>query len=328
MGGAHVRGDRQRARSSTARRRSSCAPTRLTRDRLERVRAALAAARSARPQPARDDKVVAAWNGLAITALAEAGAAARRAGRGSTPRSRPPICWSPGTCTAGGLRRVSRDGVAGRPDGVLEDYAYVAEAFLTLYAVTGETAWFELAGSLLADVLARFRDADGQFFDTAADAERTRRATRATSPTARPRPGRPPRPAALLAYAAYTGSAEHRSRRAGGRPALAIADRAPRAAGWGLAVAEALLAGPVEVALVGRGDEALARLRRSCCGHRRDSCSPSAPAPQRDRVVPLLADRPAIGGRPPRTSAVASSATPRRPTRCRPPPVGSGRTLH
>ncbi len=59
-------------RSSTARRCCSCTPMPRTPNGSQRVRAALRAARAQRPQPARDDKVVTAWNGLAITALAEA----------------------------------------------------------------------------------------------------------------------------------------------------------------------------------------------------------------------------------------------------------------
>ena len=121
-------------------------------DRLERVRSALAAARSTRPQPARDDKIVAAWNGFAITALAEAGAALGEPDWVDAAVDAADLLVAR-HLHAGGLRRVSRDGVAGSADGVLEDYAAVAEAFLTLYAVTGESAWFDLAGSLLADVL-------------------------------------------------------------------------------------------------------------------------------------------------------------------------------
>jgi len=266
--------------------------------RLARVQAALLAARTRRPQPARDDKVVAAWNGLAITALAEAGALLDEPG------------WTEAALAAadllvarhlhpGGLRRVSRDGVPGRADGVLEDYACVAEAFLTLFALTGEPTWFDLGGSLLADVLARFTDADGALFDTAADAERLVARPRdiADGPTAA---GQSAAAGALLAYAAYTGSSEHRqaAENAVGS-ALTIADRAPRAAGWGLAVAEALLAGPVEVALVGAADDpALDRLRRVALA----AASPGlalavGPGGETDPVVPLLADRPMVDGR-------------------------------
>ena len=62
-----------RARSSTAGRCCSCSADPASQDRYQQVRSALLAARSSRVWPGRDDKVVAAWNGLAITALAEAG---------------------------------------------------------------------------------------------------------------------------------------------------------------------------------------------------------------------------------------------------------------
>ena len=266
-------------------------------NRLDRVRAALAAARSTRPQPARDDKVVAAWNGLAITALAEAGAVLEEPS------------WIDAAVAAadllmarhlhpGGLRRVSRDGVGGAADGVLEDYACVAEAMLTLYAVTGDTAWFELAGSLLGDVLGRFRDDEGRLFDTAADAEQLVMRPRdiADGPT----PAGPSAAAsALLAYASYTGSAAHReAAERAVAPALAIADRAPRAAGWALAVAEALAAGPVEVAIVGVADDPdLRRMRQLALA----ATSPGlvlavGTGDWAKHVVPLLAERPVIDG--------------------------------
>ena len=265
--------------------------------RLERVRAALAAARSSRPQPARDDKIVAAWNGMVITALAEAGAVLDRPD------------WVDAALGAadllvarhlhpGGLRRVSRDGVAGAADGVLEDYAAVAEAFLMLYAVTGDPAWFELAGSLLTDVLARFRDDQGVFFDTAADAEAL--VVRPRDIADGPTPAGPSAAAgALLSYASCTGSSEHRlaAEHAVGA-ALAVADRAPRAAGWGLAVAEAMAAGPLEVALVGRpGDPALEQMRIVVLS----SASPGlvlalGADDADDHIVPLLSHRRAMGG--------------------------------
>jgi uncharacterized protein YyaL (SSP411 family) len=223
------------------------------------VRRLLFEARSDRPQPGRDDKVVAAWNGLAIAALAEAGAvferpewvrAAERAGDlllrlhlgadGRTDR----------------VVRVSRDGGAGRHAGVLEDQADVAEGLLTLYAVTADTRWLTTAGLLVDGVLDNFRDAAGSFYDTAADAEVLLR--RPQDPTDNATPSGPAAAAGvLLTFAAYTGLSRYRE---AAESALAVyaplARRYPRFAGWGLAVSEAAVDGPREVAVVGEPDAA------------------------------------------------------------------------
>ena len=91
-------------------------------DRWHRVRTALLArAIHARPS-ARDDKVVAGWNGLAIAALAEIGAVLERPDLIDAARGAADLVWDL-TGRDDRLRRVSRDGVAGRPAGVLEDYA-------------------------------------------------------------------------------------------------------------------------------------------------------------------------------------------------------------
>ena len=109
------------------------------------VRARLLAARESRTRPARDDKVVAAWNGLAITGLVDTGLrlsepayvdAAVAAGRLLLDLH----------LVDGRLRRVSRDGVVGAHAGVLEDYGAVASGFLSLVEATGDAAWLRAAG--------------------------------------------------------------------------------------------------------------------------------------------------------------------------------------
>jgi uncharacterized protein YyaL (SSP411 family) len=138
--------------------------------RYERVRARLLDVRSSRPQPARDDKVVAAWNGLAIAALAEAGVLF----------DRPDYVRAAEVCadllrdlhrTDGRLLRTSIDGRAGRNAGVLEDYADVAEGLLALFSATGELQRLIDAQALLDVVLEHFADGHGGFYDTADDAE-------------------------------------------------------------------------------------------------------------------------------------------------------------
>ena len=89
--------------------------------RFDRVRAALLSARSLRPQPARDDKVVKAWNGLAVTALAEAGIGLDRDGYLSAAMhcARRILDLH---LVEGRLRRSSLGGVVGDRVAILEDH--------------------------------------------------------------------------------------------------------------------------------------------------------------------------------------------------------------
>ena len=222
-------------------------------DRYARVRLALCTARARRVAPGRDDKVVAAWNGLAIAALAETGALIGRDDFLEKAREAAELLLEVHmNGETGRLVRTSRGGHAGAGNpGVLEDYGNVAEGYLTLYAVTGETRWFAAAGRLLDTVLDQFVDADGVFHDTAADAVAL--IFRPSDPSDNATPsGSAAAAGALLTYAALTGSSRHRD---AAEKALrfpgALAARAPRFAGWGLAVAEALADGPREVAIVG-----------------------------------------------------------------------------
>jgi uncharacterized protein YyaL (SSP411 family) len=228
------------------------------------IRARLLLARAGRPQPARDDKVVAAWNGLAITALAEASVVL------DVPE------WLDAACSCadllmdvhrrdGRLRRVSRDGIAGEPAGVLEDYGAVAEGLLALLAATGEPAWLAHAQRLLVVALDQFTH-EGQLYDTAADATDERLGRRPLDPTDNAAPsGRSALVHALLVAGAFTGDERYR---AAAEQALgtaqALAGRAPRFVSWALAAAESAVDGPVEVAIVGDShDPATAALHRT-----------------------------------------------------------------
>jgi len=222
--------------------------------RFDRIRAKLLAARAARVRPARDDKVVAGWNGLAITVLAEAGLLFGRPDYVAAARAAADLLATV-HLSGGRLARTSRDGVAGPSAGVLEDYACVAAGFITLSGVTGEERWVGLAGELLDSVLERFADARGGFYDTASDSERL--IYRPADPADGPAPsGTFAVAGALLSYAALTGSARHREAAIGAlAPVTEIAAKYPQAAGWGLAVAEAVFAGPAEIAVVGSRDD-------------------------------------------------------------------------
>ncbi|MCU1669390.1 MAG: hypothetical protein JWP40_2317, partial [Blastococcus sp.] len=262
--------------------------------RLRSVRARLLAARAQRPQPARDDKVVAAWNGLAIAALAEHGvltgddaslAAAVRAAELLAATH-----WVDGR-----LRRTSRDGVAGAHAGVLEDYGDLAEGLLALHQATADGRWLELAGQLLDVVAEQFVDEEG-WHDTAADAQAL--VHRPFDPADGPTPaGMAAAAGAAVTYGALAGSPRHRELGEAALASLArLVTQAPRAAGWAAAVGEALLAGPLEVAVSGpAGPE-----RDALAAAARGATSPGAVVvvgEPDEGGVPLLADRPLVGGR-------------------------------
>ena len=266
--------------------------------RADRVRAALLAARGRRARPARDDKVVAAWNGLAVSALAECGLLL----------GRPDFVAAAGDAAAllaavhlagGRLARTSRDGTPGAA-GVLEDYACTAEGFLVLCGVTGQPRWLALAGELIETALSAFGDGQGGFYDTAADGEPL--IFRPADPADGATPsGTFAMAGALLGYAALTGSARHREAAQAALGVLpGIAGRYPRAAGAGLAVAEAWLAGPPEIAVVGSpGDPRTGELHRAAL----HAAPPGAVLALGDGAphpagVPLLAGRGTVDGAP------------------------------
>ncbi|MGY1584424.1 thioredoxin domain-containing protein [Streptomyces sp. MN13] len=269
-------------------------------EKVDSVRRRLFAARAERPAPGRDDKVVAAWNGLAIAALAETGAYFDRPDLVDAALAAADLLVRVHLDDRAQLARTSKDGRAGVNAGVLEDYADVAEGFLALASVTGEGVWLDFAGLLLDHVLVRFTDEKtGALYDTAADAERLIRRPQDPTDNAAPS-GWTAAAGALLGYAAQTGSEPHRTaaERALGVVRV-LGPRVPRFIGWGLAVAEALLDGPREVAVVGPAldDAGTRNLHRTALL----GTAPGAVVAYGvagGAEFPLLADRPLMGGEP------------------------------
>ncbi|GGW34413.1 thioredoxin domain-containing protein [Streptomyces griseoloalbus] len=268
--------------------------------RIDGIKERLLAARSARPAPGRDDKVVAAWNGLAIAALAETGAYFDRPDLVEAAVAAGDLLVRLHLDDQARIARTSKDGRVGANAGVLEDYADVAEGFLALASVTGEGVWLEFAGLLLDHVLARFTDAgSGALYDTASDAERLIRRPQDPTDNAAPS-GWTAAAGALLSYAAHTGSEPHRTaaERALG-VVKALGPRVPRFIGWGLAVAEAVLDGPREIAVVGPAldDPSTAVLHRTALLGAAPGAVVAVGTPESDEF-PLLADRPLVRGGP------------------------------
>ncbi|MEO8840725.1 MAG: thioredoxin domain-containing protein [Kofleriaceae bacterium] len=122
---------------------------------LGELRAKLLAARAARVRPGTDDKVLAAWNGLAITGLLAAWRAT-----GHPPALslalRVATFLRDTMITGSSIKRVHHEGVTKDLEGTLDDYAFVADAFLELAEATGDRAWWDLGAKLAATIRTRF----------------------------------------------------------------------------------------------------------------------------------------------------------------------------
>jgi hypothetical protein len=136
---------------------------------LAEARRRLFEAREERVRPGLDDKVVASWNGLAIRALAEAGAALSDEGLLEAGR-RAAIFAVDELMVEGRLMRSWRQGQVSVP-GFLEDHAAMAVAFYSLYAATGEEEWYRHAEAMVRS-LGRFTRPEGGFYSTPDDGQR------------------------------------------------------------------------------------------------------------------------------------------------------------
>jgi uncharacterized protein len=232
----------------------------IIRGELDRdLRARLLSERSQRPQPARDDKAVAAWNGLALAALAETG---RRLASNTVLLAAEQLgnfLLTELSTPDGRLYRSWRDGRATIP-GYLEDYADVAHGLYELHVATGELRWLEEANRLARLAVDLFADDErGGFFMTARDTEQL--VARKKDLDDNPVPsGNSMLAFVLLRLARIYGddSLEHRA--AGVLRLLhANLSRIPSAFGWALCALDLYLSLPRELAIVGVPEDAIAR---------------------------------------------------------------------
>jgi uncharacterized protein YyaL (SSP411 family) len=127
------------------------------RQRLDRINGVLLQVRNQRVPPLRDDKRITAWNGMMITAFAEAAGLLDSDTYRRTAEAAAESLWRSNRRGPGKLWRVHLDGRSSI-DATQEDYAYFAEALLALYDLTGERHWLERAGELANALLERFLD--------------------------------------------------------------------------------------------------------------------------------------------------------------------------
>jgi len=268
---------------------------------LKSARRRVFEAREQRVHPGTDDKVLAGWNGLAISALAEAGRAfgVDRYVRAAVDAAR--FVLTELRDSAGRLLRSWRDGRSGRP-GYADDYALLASACLTLYETTFDLELFREARTLADDLLRLFRDPDnGGFFQTASDAEELVVRPKDLFDNAVPS-GNSAAAEVLQRLAHLTGEPEYA--RAATSALQLVRDlmaRAPTGMGHALCALDLSLAKVREVAIVGeRDDRRTTQLVREVHGRFLPNAVVAAAPPdgEASKDIALLEDRGLVDERP------------------------------
>ena len=254
-------------------------------------RATLHELREQRPKPLRDDKAIAAWNGLMLAALAESGRRLDRADWLAAARELAEFLLGP-LSDDGRLHRTWRNGVA-KGTGYLEDYANVAHGLYELHVATGELRWLYEAHRLARLAVELFGDEErGGFFLTPSDGEVL--VARQKDLDDNPTPSGNSMLAFVLLRLARIWGDDELERSAVGvlRLIRDVMPRAPSAFGWALCALDLHLSPPRELAIVGGPDSEVARAAL----HALDANAVVAFGPGDD--VPLLAGKTLVDGRP------------------------------
>jgi uncharacterized protein YyaL (SSP411 family) len=269
----------------------------------------LRALRDARPRPAVDDKELAAWNGLALIAFADAARrldepryleAAQRIARFLMER-----CWDE---TSRSMRRGVRGG-ASLGDGFLGDHALPALGLLRLHAADGDLRWLGAARELASAAVERFHD---PAIDAFVEAAPRPSSPGGALPLRRPDTDDGVLPSGsaaatllMLELGALSGDDSFHDRGASFLRASAARLRAdPYAAGALLVAAHRALADPREVVIAGAADDArtqalLRELRSSSDARVSIARVPAGGVPEAlARSFPSLAGKRALGDRP------------------------------
>jgi uncharacterized protein len=257
----------------------------------EELKRRLFEVRERRPKPLRDDKAIAAWNGLALAALAEAGRRLDRPELLDAGRELAEFVLGPLSDENGRLHRSWRAGRASNP-GYLEDYADVANGLYELHVATGELRWLREANRLARLAVELFADEEkGGYFLSPADGERL--VARKKEFDDHPTPsGNSMLAFVLLRLGRIWGDDEFEREAAGVfrliRDAL---PRAPSAFGHALSALDLYLAPPRELAVIGMPEDEIAKA--GLAGFDPNAVVAFGPADD----VPLLAGKDFVDGR-------------------------------
>jgi uncharacterized protein YyaL (SSP411 family) len=256
------------------------------------LRARLLEARQARPQPFRDDKALASWNGLALAALAEAGYRLEREDWLEAARRLGEFLLGSLSAPDGRLLRSTRDGRSSGL-GFLDDYANVGYGLLELHVATGELRWLLEARRLALLAVELFADEErGGFYLSAEDGDPRVPRTKdlQDTPVAS---GSSMLAWVLLRLGRIWGDDELERRAVSSfRLAEPALRRAPGAFAWTLCGLDLWLSPPREIAVVGPVDSPVARAALAPFQPR----AVVAVGPSED--VPLLAGKGLVDGKP------------------------------
>lgn len=270
--------------------------------RLADARMALFAARSRRVWPALDDKIITAWNGLMLRAFAEAATVFSADTYAKVAANNAAYLLEQLRDADGRLLRVARSGHTPHIPAYLEDYANLAAGLLATYEATFEPRWFLAARELVDQMIERFDDGNGGFFDTSRDHEVLVGRPRELMDNAVPA-GNSVAVEVLLWLSALTGERAYRARAE--RILVALAPtmaQQPLAFGYLLSTLDTWFAASREVAIIGDpGKEETLHLLAAVRARFRPGMVVACAAPEHAEAfaaVPLLADRTQISGQP------------------------------
>ena len=264
---------------------------------LARSRRALLAARAERVPPATDTKVITAWNGLAIDALAQAGALLGEP-RFSAAADRAARFILSEMHSGGGLLRIHAGGRASVP-AFLEDYAALADGCLSLYEANADEAWFAHALRLAEEMCARFWDDEyGAFFAVAHDGEQLIARRKPTQDGATPS-GNAVAARVMARLYALTAEGRWADRIEAARQAFQpFLERAPAMLGDFVGALD-WLEQHRSVAIIGAAaDPQVEAMLAAVRGGEPQPTALMQRDPARSSIVPQLADKPALNGRP------------------------------
>jgi uncharacterized protein YyaL (SSP411 family) len=257
---------------------------------VDRARTKLLARRAERERPARDEKILASWNGLMLRAVADAARAFGRADYHAQALANGEFLARTMVKPDGRVMRSHAFGVT-KIDGFLEDYAAVALGFIALYELTFDAAWLDRARTIAGAIERQFWDTSHRmFFDTARDADALIVRPREVTDNAVPS-GTSLTTELYLHLADLTGDAALRERCEWVLSTLAepMTTHAP-AFGYLLGVADAVINGSLQVALAGEAD--------SLANAVATTYVPSLVLAGGHGDVELLREKPPIDGRP------------------------------